>query len=293
MMLMVIFPSQGMAPSLVGKVTLLIGTRATSTKGYKSINTNGNVHGHPEQDPPGTLVNVAAATENSPIKQLPTLLQDDDISPAYRSPLPTQSSITATNSPALAHHHNDPPNPDPSQTEPQPPTSNPSSSTPHRNLTTNARLTLLRDYLEDQTASLLLSIQPLIHTIRAAGTGAATTNVALYVSTIAATVQDVVATVSAVIISDTANEFDEFHGNEGHHNNVDSDSRAVTAALEKHVLPLVRVLEECCAQLLWRPEVEVEVEQKHKQAGLPAVAGRIARAMRCAGERVEGIEGGG
>ncbi len=271
-----------MAPSLVGKVTLLIGTRATSTKGYKPINSNGNVHGHPDPDPPGTLVHVAAATEHSPTEQSPTLLQDDDIS---------QSSITATIAPAFAHHHNDPPNPNPSQTEPHPPTSNPNTSTPDRDLTTNARLTSLRDYLEDQTASLLLSIQPLIHSLRAAGTGAATTNVALYVSTIAATVQDVVATVSAVIVSDTANEFDEFHGNEGHHD-VDSDRRAVNAALEQHVLPLVRVLEECSAQLLRRPEVEVEQKQKQKQAGLPAVAGRIARAMRCAAERVEGIEGG-
>jgi hypothetical protein len=110
----------------------------------------------------------------------------------------------------------------------------------------------LKNYLEDSTAVLVRSIQPLVNTIRAPNTNYANPNsiVADYVRDINSTVQDIVAKTNNAVYE------------------------LQNPALSRHAPPVVKVLESNAAQL-----VQLMEENKGNEL-LPPIAFRIARATK-------------
>ncbi|OCL12817.1 hypothetical protein AOQ84DRAFT_360321 [Glonium stellatum] len=130
---------------------------------------------------------------------------------------------------------------------------------------TESGLVEFKNYLDDQTALLVHSIQPLVNIIRAAPTSASLSQadeqaISDYIADISRTVQD------------TAYKTHEAVNTVG------------DAALKKHAIPVVELLDECRLNLL---EIDVREEAREK---VPPLAFRTARAMKELVLRVERIE---
>ncbi|KAL9091089.1 MAG: hypothetical protein Q9165_005016 [Trypethelium subeluteriae] len=132
----------------------------------------------------------------------------------------------------------------------------------------DAELEDLKLFIDEQTAILVRSIQPLVSTIRAASASPTAT---LDLATIQDHVADIATTVEDIV-------------------NRSSDAmRAVDnpAALEKHAAPVLRVLEECRAGLL-----DASEDGNGVRAKVPGLAFKIARGTKELVHRVKQIESG-
>jgi hypothetical protein len=111
-----------------------------------------------------------------------------------------------------------------------------------------------QNYLEDSTAVLVRSIQPLVNTVRSGGKD--DTVITEYIRDISTTVSDIVLKTNEAIFE------------------------LRDAALEKHAPPVLKVLEASSEELV-RLNDEVKSSGDGKgHAGLPPVAFRIARATK-------------
>ncbi|KAF2840939.1 hypothetical protein M501DRAFT_929926 [Patellaria atrata CBS 101060] len=123
-------------------------------------------------------------------------------------------------------------------------------------------LEIFKNYLEDQTAILVHSIQPLVHSIRSNPNSSHDDEaITSYVSEISTTVHDI------------ANKTQE------------AINSLKNSALAKHAPPVIDALEECRRGL-------VEVERGGRKAEIPPLAFRIARATKELVLRVDRIESG-
>jgi len=118
-----------------------------------------------------------------------------------------------------------------------------------------------KNYLEDTTAVLVRSIQPLVNTIRSAPSPDDPTIIADYTREISMTVQDIVDKTNAAV----------------------ADLK--DAALSKHAPPVIKALEGTCSTL-------VSNHERGEIGAIPPAAFRIARATKELVLRVDRIESG-
>ncbi|KAI9659025.1 MAG: component of the polarisome [Bathelium mastoideum] len=135
----------------------------------------------------------------------------------------------------------------------------------------------LKVFIDDQTATLVSSIQPLVSTIRSVSNSSSAIDLApiqSHIASIANTVDDIVtATSDAMRAPSFSTET--------------SVSAATAATLEKHTGPILRVLEECRVGLL-----EAGEEREGIRGKVPGLAFKIARGTKELVLRVDRIEVG-
>lgn len=141
---------------------------------------------------------------------------------------------------------------------------------------------ILQSYLDDQTAALVHSIQPLVHSIRSRPAAPTLTAAETdHISAISRSVQDTV--MRAAAFSPDPPGADPAKADR------DRDRNPALAALARHAPPVVAVLAECRDALLRVVEDDGRGGAREK---VPPLAFRTARAMKELVLRVERIEGG-